>query len=294
MHAIVGISLMCLNASVIVIALIIVSTLSFYLVMRMGKKSFVWYILIVWLSLSGISKANTSLSSSLYGHDLFHFYHGCTMFSCQLLRLTSFALDYCEMQANSNENANKITHEISQRFSLDKFLGYAFYSPVLVEGPPINYSHYAHAELIEFKSFMVRMQHLIFGIFRLFAIYLVNELMLHHFYAGAVIADHSVSILLLLLFNTKIETVPKDKFPSFTSYFPKYIQSLSGWALFGFIICTGLHFTNAYMMKYGLGTVLAKFNGINAPNKPLCFLTIHKYSIMWRCFDAGLYQFLHK
>lgn len=289
MHAIFGITSMCLNASAIVIALIVVSTLSFYLVMRMGKKSFVWYVLIVWLSLSGIPKANTSLSS-LFGCDLFQFYHGFTMFSCQLLRLTSFALDYCETHAKSNENANendakKISHEISQRFSLDKFLGYAFYSPVFVAGPPFNYSHYADAEIIKFKPFMVRMQQLIFGIFRLSSIYLVNELMLHHFYAGAVIADHAVSILFLqrsFLCHFLLK------------YFRKYIQSLSGWALFGFIICTGLHFTNAYMMKYGFGTVLANFDGINAPNKPLCFLRIHKYSIMWRCFDPGLYEFLRK
>lgn len=198
MHAILGISSICLNASAIVIALIIVSTMSFYFVMRMRNKSFVWYILIVWLSLSGIPKANTSLAS-LFGHDLFQFYHGFTMFSCQLLRLTSFALDYCETHANSNENANEmdakeISHEISQQFSLAKFLGYAFYSPVFVEGPPFNYSHYTDAAIIiKLKPFLVRMQQLIFGIFRLFAIFLVNELMLHHFYAGAVIADRSVS-----------------------------------------------------------------------------------------------------
>lgn len=289
MHAILGISSMCLNASAVVIALIVVSTLSFYLVMRLRKKYFIWYILIIWLSLSSIPKANTSLSS-LFERDLFQFYHGFTMFSCQLLRLTSFALDYCKAHANSNENANEIdakiiVHEISQRFSLEKFLGYAFYSPVFVEGPPFNYSHYADAEIIKFKPFMERMQQLIFGIFRLLVIYLVNELMLHHFYAGALIADHSVSILFLQrLFLLHFLLI----------YFRKYIQSLSGWALFGFIICTGLHFTNAYMMKYGLGAVLANFDGINAPNKPLCFLRIHKYSIMWRCFDPGLYEFLRK
>lgn len=222
MHAILGILSMCSNASANVIALIIVSTLSFHFVMRMGKKSFVWYNLIVWLSLSGILKTNTSLSL-LFRHDLFQFYHGLTMFSCQLLRLTSFALDYCEAHANTNENANeidanKISHEISQRFSLEKFLGYAFYMPVFVEGPPFNYSHYADAETIKLKPSMI------FEMFRLFAIYLVNELMLHYFYGGVVMADHSVSILLfthgLLII---IISFPFFKYNIFGSTFNRYL-----------------------------------------------------------------------
>lgn len=55
-----------------------------------------------------------------------------------------------------------------------------------------------------------------------------------------------------------------------------------------------IYFTHAYMMKYGLGAALARFDGIDTPNKPLCTARIHKYSIMWRYFDQGLHEFLFK
>lgn len=180
---------MCFNIHPMICALIMMSTVSFYLVMQTRKKSMIWVILTVWLSLSGIVKADM-WSMSLFGHYLqfFQLYHGLVAFSWQLLRLTSFTLDYCAAQKM----------ESNRRFSLSNFLGYSFYMPVFMEGLPFNYAHYANMiQHNKWEMRMARIKQLSVELIHLFIIHLINDLMLHYFYTEAVIYDVTVSYIFI-------------------------------------------------------------------------------------------------
>lgn len=66
------------------------------------------------------------------------------------------------------------------------------------------------------------------------------------------------------------------------------------WAFYGFVISIGHYFCIKYMIIYGFGSAIARFERIDAPDPPKCVARIHIYSHMWRYFDQGLHDFLFK
>lgn len=72
------------------------------------------------------------------------------------------------------------------------------------------------------------------------------------------------------------------------------MTAISRWALYGFGIAIGQFFCLKYMIFYGLGSAIARFERIDAPNPPKCVARVHLYSNMWRYFDQGLHDFLFK
>lgn len=69
-------------------------------------------------------------------------------------------------------------------------------------------------------------------------------------------------------------------------------QSVNRWALYGFGIAIGQFFCVKYIISYGLGSAIAQFERIDAPERPKCVARIQVYSNMWRYFDQGLHEFL--
>lgn len=194
-HAILGILFVCFNLHPIITLLILMSAMSFYFVMQPGKKHFVWAILMFWLSLSGIVKADMPLLPLFSGHfTFFQLYHGLVAFSWQLLRLASFSFDFCDLQSNSLMFKDKIVARTSnRRFSLSMFLGYAFYMPVFMDGPSFNFIHYANIfETCKQTFFLKRLKQLSLELVHLLIIYLLNELMLHYFHANVICHDKTV------------------------------------------------------------------------------------------------------
>lgn len=173
--------------------------------MQTKKKTFIWVILMIWLSLIGIVKHDMILSL-VYGEylDFYQLCLGLTGFSWQLLRLTSFSLDYCDSKSPAIKlmhNDGKISHKTNVIYSFGAFLGYSFYMPILMEGLPFNYSHYATMiQYNKWEKLSVRSKQLFVELIRLFFIYLLNELMLHYFYTDAVIYNEMVIAQFLLLF----------------------------------------------------------------------------------------------
>lgn len=70
------------------------------------------------------------------------------------------------------------------------------------------------------------------------------------------------------------------------------VYSVNRWALYGFGIAIGQFFCVKYIISYGLGSAIATFERINAPERPKCVACIQVYSNMWRFFDQGLHEFL--
>ena len=49
-----------------------------------------------------------------------------------------------------------------------------------------------------------------------------------------------------------------------------------------------------YKVMYGIPTCIAEFDGLTMPPLPKCPSYIHRYSVLWKDFDRGLYCFLVK
>lgn len=77
-------------------------------------------------------------------------------------------------------------------------------------------------------------------------------------------------------------------------FHPQQMEHMNLWAVYGFAYAIGQYFCNKYIVAYGLGLSLAKFDRIDAPRKPMCVGRIHLYSKMWKHFDQGLHDFLFK
>ncbi|KJH51046.1 hypothetical protein DICVIV_02807 [Dictyocaulus viviparus] len=47
-----------------------------------------------------------------------------------------------------------------------------------------------------------------------------------------------------------------------------------------------------YVVMFGTPALFAYLDGMRPPPPPICISRVSNYSLMWRHFDAGLYQFL--
>lgn len=59
-----------------------------------------------------------------------------------------------------------------------------------------------------------------------------------------------------------------------------------------YFLYTGQFFMLKYYIFYGCSTCVAQFDGVHMPPLPKCIAHIHRYSVMWKDFDRGLYNFL--
>jgi len=78
------------------------------------------------------------------------------------------------------------------------------------------------------------------------------------------------------------------------SYHPNLVERLDLWALSGMGYALGQFFQLKYVVMYGLSSLLARLDDIDAPPHPKCIARISLYSDMWRHFDSGLYIFIQK
>ena len=69
-------------------------------------------------------------------------------------------------------------------------------------------------------------------------------------------------------------------------------KSWNLWAVCGLGLWLGGSFQMKYVVFYGIPSTFARLEGIDAPLAPACIFRVHRYSDMWRKFDAGLNKFL--
>lgn len=56
----------------------------------------------------------------------------------------------------------------------------------------------------------------------------------------------------------------------------------------------GQFFYVKYVVFYGIGIAFGRYDGVDMPQKPICIGRVHLYSVMWKFFDRGLYEFLFR
>lgn len=129
-------------------------------------------------------------------------YDAIVPFAWQLLRLTSFSLSRCtdsqKLSAKTTDNEKRLA-EWAQRYSLINYLGYGFYLPMFMQGPMLIYRRYVdmiqkNESAKNCNDLQSRLQQLMIMIFRLTAIHLVNELLMHYLYLDAFLYDTDVSL----------------------------------------------------------------------------------------------------
>ena len=49
-----------------------------------------------------------------------------------------------------------------------------------------------------------------------------------------------------------------------------------------------------YYLFYGVSSLAAKVDGLDTPPPPKCTSLVYLYSDMWRSFDVGLYNYIHR
>lgn len=130
-------------------------------------------------------------------------YDAMIALSWLLLRLTSFSVDYCNAKSTidtctTDAKKSERIRQFNQYFSTINFLGYSFYLPVYLHGPPLIYERYASMfkrnELHRVEESFLRLKNLLIALIRIGLIYLVNEFLMHFIYVNVLIYNTDVSV----------------------------------------------------------------------------------------------------
>ncbi|XP_055327897.1 protein-cysteine N-palmitoyltransferase HHAT-like [Paramacrobiotus metropolitanus] len=175
--------------------------------------------------------------------------------TCYLVvRCISFAYDY-------SSNIERMEGQ-PLRKTLFQFLRYAFFLPLMWVGPIVPF--YEFSEKAENPKRIPRNEFLLF-VHRIVTSAILFELMSHFLY------PFSVRYLIGRLHGT-----------------------MSRWALAGICYALGQFFQLKYMALFGLFSFFSKLNGVDSVQFPICVTWTHRYSLMWKYFDHGLYVFLRQ
>lgn len=122
-------------------------------------------------------------------------YSGLIVLAGLLLRTKSFALDYCEAQQQKRNQ-----REMTDNFSIWRYLGYTFYLPVFRHGPPLVYCRYVTMwEKVHtpsrFTECAERLKRLIVALIWLGGIHQITVLFAHYIHAHVIVYSPFVSIL---------------------------------------------------------------------------------------------------
>lgn len=191
-HATIGILFICTNFKPLVVCSIFAMVISYYIAMLLTKRC-VWSLTVVWLAILNMLKQSVweeYLSTELTEKEI---YDAMICLSWLLLRVTSFAIDYCNFKAQNIEKTLKLEHEV---YSTLNYLSYSFYLPVCLHGPPLIYERYAKMyarnQLYRVEESWNRFKTLVICLIRIGCIYLMNELCMHFIYANVIIYNPDV------------------------------------------------------------------------------------------------------
>lgn len=160
------------------------------------RKPYVWMLTVIWLAILNMLKQSVweeKLSLELNEQEICE---AMIALSWLLLRVTSFAIDYCNARDNCQpmRNSEQIRDDC---FSTLHYLSYSFYLPVFLHGPPLIYERYARMfpknQLLRIEESLCRLKELFLSLIRIGCIYLLNEFCMHFIYANVVIYNPDVS-----------------------------------------------------------------------------------------------------
>ncbi|XP_054258026.1 protein-cysteine N-palmitoyltransferase Rasp-like [Macrosteles quadrilineatus] len=144
-------------------------------------------------------------------------------------------------------------------------LGYSLYFPTYFLGPFIIYSDFGPHMYRPFKRWTKnRVLKFLYNMIRYLFWAAVTEASLYFLYIHAL------------------------------QYHMSVVVRLGAWTLYGLGFLLGQFFCLKYIVVYGLIGTIANFEGYSAPPPPKCVARIHLYTDMWRVFDVGFYNFIHR
>lgn len=177
------------------------------------------------------------------------------------LRCISFCVDYINKKEKfTKEKAYKVS--IYQAI-LDMF-SYVLYAPLLYVGPIMLYEDFEKSFTVKNEKYTTKLKRFVW------------DMLLYLFYTF--LLDLSFHYVYFYALQSNIEA----------------IKSLPTLALCGGGLWMGLVFHLKYVISYGTTGAFARLDNMEPPPIPRCVARIHVYSLMWRYFDVGLYQFLSK
>lgn len=205
MHATVGILFVYTNFKPLVAASMFIMVFSYFVAMLLQKR-YVWALTVIWLAILNMLKQSLweEWQSSVQSAHERELCDAMVALSWLLLRVTSFALDFCNARNISQE---KRPEQGSDYFSTLHYLSYSFYLPVYLHGPPLNYERYGKMfprnQLHRVEEAWHRVEELIISLFRIACVYCLNEFCMHFIYANVIAYNPDVSVLSISFFTTK-------------------------------------------------------------------------------------------
>lgn len=164
--------------------------ISYYLI-RFTRPRYIWLLTICWLLVMNMLKQSTVQEIFLPDlHDL-ELYEVIVYFCWMVLRLVSFTLDF------RNENQHPLASENRIHYSFVNYLGYVFYVPTMLHGPPMTFGRYIHMLPLNryqrVEDFLARLSRLLKTLVRLAFWTFVYEFSMHYIYANNVVYNLQVS-----------------------------------------------------------------------------------------------------
>lgn len=216
-HATIGISFVCANFKPLVAASMFIMVFSYFVAMLLQKR-YVWALTVIWLAVLNMLKQSMWedwLSSVLNEKEVCD---AMIALSWLLLRVTSFALDFCNARMNA---IGKRPEQGSDYFSTLHYLSYSFYLPVYLHGPPLIYERYGKMfpknQLHRLEEAWHRLKEFAITLLRIACIYCLNEFCMHFIYANVIIYNADVSVL--DIFHVQLQEYYFYFFSNASSYF---------------------------------------------------------------------------
>lgn len=157
-----------------------------YYSLKQTRPFCIWLITILWLvalnalKVRGVQDMFDVNVNRLLQTETFLF------FSWMILRLTSVTLDICKSADYDNE-----------KYCLENYLGYLFYVPTMLHGPPMVYERYIYMIPLNryqhVEDFLQRLTCLLKVFLRLIILFFLFEGCMHLIYANAVAMEPEVN-----------------------------------------------------------------------------------------------------
>lgn len=162
-----------------------------YSLIRYTRRGYIWLLTIFWLLVMNMLKQPSVQEIFLFDlHDL-ELYEVIVYFCWMVLRLVSFTLDFRDEHERRSPSDNRI------HYSNVNYLGYVFYVPTMLHGPPMTYARYIHMlplnKYQRVEDFLARLSELLKTLVRLAFWSFIYELSMHYIYANNVVYHSQVN-----------------------------------------------------------------------------------------------------
>lgn len=168
-----------------------VAMLVSYYFIRYTRPRCIWLLTIFWLLVMNMLKRLSVQKMFLADLHDFELYEVIVYFCWMVLRLVSFTLDF------RDEHNQRWPSENHNDYSMINYLGYVFYMPTMLHGPPMTYIRYIHMlplnKYQRVEDFLKRLNELLKTLARLAFWSFVYELAMHYIYANNVVYNSQVS-----------------------------------------------------------------------------------------------------